>query len=59
MYLQNAQWTLCDRESDGTNDVMNIKKMENIKKHFIQEYASNENTNFEKIIQHKVENQEV
>ena len=36
-----------ERESDGTNDVMNIKKMEDIKKHFLQEYASNENINCE------------
>ena len=26
-----AQWTLCNRESDETNDVMNIKKIEDIK----------------------------
>ena len=30
-----ALWTLCDRESDGTNNIMNIKKMEDIKKHFL------------------------
>ena len=42
-----AQWTLCEQESDGTNDVMNIRKMEDIKKHFVKEYASNENTSCE------------
>ena len=26
-----AQWTLCVKESDGTNDATNIKKMEDIK----------------------------
>ena len=42
-----AQWTLCDRESVGTNNVMNLKKMEDLKKHFLQEYASNDNTSCE------------
>ena len=53
-----AQWTLCDRESDGTNDVMNIKKIEDIKSIFYKNMLQMIILVVKQIIQPKVENQE-
>ena len=50
-----AQWTLYERESDGTNDVMNLKKIEDIKNIFYKNMLQMKILIVKQIIQPKVE----